>query len=127
MSETKKTVVTGEVVSSKSGDHKSHKENPKNVDTLNNETIAALGYVFFLIPLVFSPKSAFARFHANQGLLLQIYTVVIIAVAQIPFLGIVIGFFGFLLSILLFVFGIFQANSGNKIRLPIIGSYDIIK
>ena len=27
MSETKKTVVTGEVVSSKSGDHKSHKEN----------------------------------------------------------------------------------------------------
>jgi len=125
MSESKKTVITGEVVSSKSSHSKS--ENVKNVDTQNNQTLAALGYVFFVIPLLFAPKSAFARFHANQGLLLQIYTVVVAVLAQIPLLGLIIGFFGFLLSILLFIFGLYMANSGAKNRLPIIGVYDIIK
>lgn len=126
MSESKKTVITGEVVSSKSSHSKS--ENIKNVDNQNNRTLAALGYVFFVIPLAFAPKSAFAKFHANQGLLLQIYTLCVVVLAQIPVIGwFIIGPFGYLLAIVLFVFGLYMANSGEKNRLPIIGEYDIIK
>lgn len=124
MSESNKKVLTGEVVSSKSN---FDKKDIHNVDVESYKTVAALGYIFFLIPIILAPKSAFARFHANQGLLLQIYTLIIMVFAGIPFLGLIIAFFGFLLSILLFIFGLFQANNGIKGRLPIIGNYDIIK
>jgi uncharacterized membrane protein len=122
MAETKKTVITGEVVTSNS-----KQEKPQNVDNQNHKTMAALGYIFFAIPLIFAPKSAFARFHSNQGLLFQIFVLIVAALGRIPILGwFIIGPFGYLLAIFLFIFGLIQANSGNKIRLPIIGSYDII-
>src|ERR1035437_3247453 len=41
-------------------------------DVEKNKAMAILGYIFFVIPLAAAPKSKFARFHANQGLLLFI-------------------------------------------------------
>lgn len=39
-------------------------------DAEENRATACLAYIIFLLPLVFAPKSKFARYHANQGLLL---------------------------------------------------------
>src|SRR5271170_5256640 len=47
-------------------------EVPVDPDVQNHKAVAILAYIFFVIPLVAAPHSKFARFHANQGLLLFI-------------------------------------------------------
>lgn len=46
---------------------------PEEIDATENHAAGALAYLCFVIPLVYAPKSAFARFHANQALVLQLH------------------------------------------------------
>src|SRR6202012_2144623 len=54
----------------------SEPEIPLDPDVEKHKRPAMLGYIFFLTPLVAAPNSRFARFHANQGLLLQLTWIV---------------------------------------------------
>ena len=93
-------------------------------------TIAALGYLIFFLPLIVEPRTEFKVFHANQALLLLIFTVLGNFVAS--FLTIVlIGLLLFpvvnIFAFVAFILGIVNAFNGEKKRLPLIGNWDLLK
>jgi uncharacterized membrane protein len=122
---------------------------PVDPDIQQNKVMAVLAYIgiLVLVPLFGAKQSRFARYHANQGLVLLIcevaygiiYSVLsavlvggAVAAGSVTGLGgagIVITLLG-LLSIAFLVFailGIVNAAQGNYKPLPIIGKFNILK
>ena len=95
-------------------------------DVAGNKVMAVLSYIWilFLIPLLAAKDSPYARFHANQGLVLFIWSIVTMILRRIwsP-LGAIAGIIGFIL----FIIGIVNAASGRAKELPIIGKFRLIK
>lgn len=98
-----------------------------------NKLLAAISYIWILciVTILCSKDDAFARYHANQGLVLLIANIVVgvanAILAFIPFVGAIIAW---VLSIACFVFmilGIVNAATGKMKPLPIIGGIEIIK
>ena len=93
--------------------------------------LSAIGYIglLFLVPYLVKPKDKFAVFHANQGLLLLIATVVINAIGSIiPVIGwFIILPLGGIFTLVLFILGIISALKGEEKRLPLIGNFDLLK
>lgn len=57
-------------------------------DIENNKTMAGLAYLLFFLPLIVCPESRYAKFHANQSLLLTITAILgYIVLAIIPIIG----------------------------------------
>ncbi len=104
------------------GDQQKPQLNPNQ----QQKTIAALGYVFFLLPIIFNFNNKFYRFHANQSLCLLIYLAISTGLSVIPAVGWLMSALGWVLGILFFLFGVISAYTGNRWRIPIIGIYDII-
>ena len=106
---------------------------PASSDAEANKVMAVIGYIFpflFFIPLLneASKNSPFARFHANQQLLLLIVAVIIDIVGPvIPVLGraIILPIGSVFISVLAIV-GIVGAVKDKMNPLPIIGGYKII-
>lgn len=106
-------------------------------DIESNKVLAAIGYVpvLFLVPLLVAPQSRFAKFHANQGLILTLGAVVL-EVAQV-ILCAVFGAVPLLrrfvpeiisavisVAILAYVvIGIVTAAQGKAKKLPFIGGF----
>lgn len=106
---------------------KGSEENFDNVKTV--AAVAYLGITFF-VPLLTNPESDFARFHANQGLLLLITgTVVNIlgGMLMVVLIGLVILPLGNLFVLILFIMGLINAMNGEKKPLPLIGGIQLIK
>lgn len=103
-----------------------NKENIENVKVVS--AVAYLGILFF-VPMVTNPKSRYAMFHANQGLLLLIAGVAVQLIGWIiPFIGwFLILPLGGIFVFVLFIMGLVNALNGNKKRLPLIGGFDLIK
>jgi uncharacterized membrane protein len=118
-------------------------------DAETNKGMAILAYICFLIPLIAAPKSGFAKFHANQGLLsFMVWCAAILGnvvllvldwslgdlLKKLSFLGM---FFSCVLTLLqpalilgalaLTIFGIVQAANGEWKQLPLIGQITLIK
>ena len=118
-------------------------------DVEQHKGMAILAYICFLIPLLAAPKSKFARFHANQGLLtFIIWCVAIVAnialhvfddlvLPHFAGVGLLHAFFScgiFLVDAGLLVcalaatlYGIIQASNGAKKELPLFGTITLIK
>lgn len=102
-------------------------------DIQQNKVMAILAYIgiLFLIPLLAAPQSQFARFHANQGLVLFIVDIILGVVVRIclfiPIVGLIISSVVGLCIFLLMVLGIVNAASGKGKELPLIGKIRIIK
>ncbi len=105
-------------------------------DIADNKTYAILSYIWilFLVPLFAAKESKFARFHANQGIVLAIVetvcAIIFSILARIPFIGWLFGIVDGLLGlcfILLMIVGILNANNGKAKELPIIGKFKILK
>ena len=110
-------------------------------DAEENKIMAILAYfgILVLVPLLAAKESAFARFHANQGLLLLIAGIALsIAASILMFIVVFISYtlifvvYGILsiASIGLFVLaiiGIINAAKGEAKELPLIGKYTILK
>lgn len=111
-------------------------------DIEQNKLMAVIAYIplLFLIPLFAANNSKYAKFHANQGLILTGYSFICgiinafigFLIAWIPFIGPVIT--GLVTAVLgisvigLMVYGIIFTVQGNAKRLPIIGGLiDVIK
>lgn len=103
--------------------------------------MAVLAYfgILVLIPILAAKESKFARFHANQGLILLItgvaysifVQVVIKIVAFISYaltgiVGIALGL-AWLLLLVLAIIGIINAVKGEFKQLPLIGQFQILK
>lgn len=110
-------------------------------DIADNKVMAILSYIgiFVLVPIFGAKNSPFARFHANQGLVLCLTTIaygfikgVIRGVLHIFgwFLSSSVGWVLSLVNIVLFVFfimGIIYAAQGRAKELPIIGRIHLLR
>jgi uncharacterized membrane protein len=96
-------------------------------DIEKNKTMAGLAYLIFFLPLIASPDSAFAKFHANQGLLLFLLALIgNIVLSMIPFLGwILLPIFN-LGILVLAILGMINGFGGKAKHLPIIGKVFVI-
>ena len=106
----------------------------------NDKVYGILSYIgiLVLVPLL-AGKTQFARFHANQGLVLFIADIILGVVigisvgvlSLIPFVGVVLGsilsgVLGLCIFILM-IMGIVNAANGEMKPLPIIGGIKLIK
>lgn len=108
-------------------------------DIEQNKLMAVLSYFSLLVvlPILLAKESKYARFHANQGLILMIVTMgwqfassmLTVAFSRfwwqmrfvLPFTGIV-----YILLLVLFVMGVANALSGKAKELPLIGKFRIL-
>ena len=126
-------------------------------DAEKNKLFGILAYIpfLFLVPLFAAPDSKFSKFHANQGLLLTIVSVVLWIVQWIlnaiiraifyrdpqtledwvnyvnrasstPFLIIFVLLVVWAIVTILAIIGIVSANKGECKPLPVIGKFNLI-
>jgi len=105
-------------------------------DIEQNKVYAVLAYIglLFLVPLLAAPNSKFARYHTNQGIVLFLATIVLMAasmvLAIIPFIGCVATILSVAIAgaaVVFMVLGIINAASGLYKPLPLIGHYQLLK
>jgi len=111
---------------------------PKDIEA--NKVMALLAYlgILVLVPLLAAKDSKYARFHANQGLVLCIAAIIygvaysilsgiILAISwRLYFVVSLIGLVG-VVFVVLCVIGIINALNGRAKELPIIGKYRLLK
>ncbi len=87
-------------------------------DAEENKLWAVIGYfgLLCLIPLLAKKDSAFAQYHAKQGLVL---TIVAFVLGFIPFVNLL----AWIVTLILFIIGIMNALNGKMAPLPVIGQY----
>jgi uncharacterized membrane protein len=100
--------------------------------------IIAYLWIFCLIPIIFAKDSPFAKYHANQGLVLflleiilsiSLYLINIIIITMTPSLGFIVSILGLvhLGPLVLLIFGIINAAAGKCVPLPVIGGIKLLK
>ncbi len=103
---------------------------PVTQDAMDNNGLAALCYLsplFTVLALVANGKSDFVRYHANQGVCLDVLYLICTLLLIIPFLGwFVYGILTFVLLIFR-IMGIVNARKYRMSELPICGKWTIIK
>ena len=106
-------------------------------DIEKHKVMAILAYfgILVLVPIFGAKDSKFARFHANQGLILFIIMLVLWVLGQIC-LAISLKFYAimsvlfmicYLVLAVLAIMGIINAASGKAKELPLVGKYRILK
>lgn len=109
-------------------------------DAQDNKVMAILAYFgpLVLVPILAARESRFARYHANQGLVLLIaciaYSIVygivssiILAISwRLYFITAIIGIVG-IVFLVLAIIGIINAANGRAKELPLIGKIKILK
>ena len=90
--------------------------------------------ILVLVPIFAAKNSRYARFHANQGLVLLICGAAVIITLSIlgiiPYVGIVFRIISYLAGLAfagLVVFGIVHVAKGRAKELPLIGKFRILK
>ena len=105
-------------------------------DIQDNKVMGILAYIgpLVLVPIFAAKNSKYARFHANQGLVLLICAAIVLTVLNIlgiiPYVGIVFRIISYLASLAvtgLAVFGIVNVARGKAKELPLLGKYKILK
>lgn len=98
-------------------------------DINNNKIFAILAYfgILVLVPIFAAKDSKFAKFHANQGLLVFIAEIAGSVISVIPVLGTLVSFVVSIACFALAIIGIINAAKGEAKELPIIGKYQILK
>lgn len=104
---------------------------------VRKKVVCALTYLFgilFFLPLIVYPDDDFARFHANQGLIVLLVSVIGGAVlgilTMLPVVGLVFTILSSLFGVVMLVaciFGILNVVREEKRELPVIGKFTIIK
>jgi len=124
-------------------------EDPELADIEKNKGMGVLAYVCFILPLVLAPNSKFARFHANQALLVFIVWCVAIVgnialwltqflvtslLGKIYVLHAFLSCFLYLLqpalllgAMAMTIYGIVQAANGERKAVPLVGQLTLIK
>lgn len=95
----------------------------------NDKVFGILSYfgILWLIGLL-AGKTEFAKFHANQGLVLFIAGIIIGAVSAVPIVGwFIVAPLGSIATLVLAIMGIVNAAKGEMKPLPVIGKFQIIK
>ena len=85
------------------------------------------------MPLILYPKDDFAKFHANQSLVILLTSIIVSALCSIlgmiPAIGFVFGIIGGVLGFVILIaciLGIVAVVQDEKTKLPLIGNIRII-
>jgi len=106
------------------------------MDIEQSKMIALFSYLSWLvlIPILVAPNSPYARFHANQGIVLAIaeaiISVLVTVMSFMPLVGWIFLILSAIISLFCFaltIFGIVNAVNGRAKRLPITGHIILIK
>ena len=109
-------------------------------DADKNKIFGILAYlgILCLVPILAAKDSPFAKYHANQGLVLFVFEIVIwialfvlnIVISMLPgglgFLSAVLGLV-YLAPLILLILGIINAAAGKCVPLPVIGGIKLLK
>lgn len=107
-------------------------------DINDNKVMAILAYIgiLVLIPILAAPQSKYARYHANQGLVLFIIELIyaaitgvlgfVLAMLHLGFLAIIFSLIGIVFLVYM-ILGIVNVVNGTAKELPIIGKIKILK
>lgn len=115
-----------------------HEYDPQDIALYKRISVVAYLGLLVLIPMICIQNSRFTRYHSNQGLVLAILDVVVMALATVMttlfrnslFLLILAGIISFALSVVLIyltVVGIINAVKGRAKELPVIGKIRLLK
>lgn len=97
-------------------------------DIEKNKVMAGLAYIIFFLPLLACPDSKFAKYHANQGLLLLIVSFAgSIILSLIPIIGWLLLPIFTVVVLVFAIIGLINGLGGKSKQLPIIGKYKILK
>ena len=112
-------------------------------DIEENKAMGVLAYlsILVLIPLLAAPKSKFARYHTNQGLILFILELItgvlqgflhfmFTAVVDVHAVDVIFSIIFYLIDLVYLLFiilGIINVVQGKAKQLPIIGKFKILK
>jgi uncharacterized membrane protein len=99
-------------------------------DIERNKAVSMLAYlgILFFLPLVVCPNSRFGRYHANQGLVLFLFSAVgNLAFRHLLFFGRFFGWIYGVLMLILLIVGMVNAYNGRAVPLPVIGGIRIIR
>lgn len=101
--------------------------NPADIEA--NKILSLFSYlgILFLIPLLAAKDSKYARFHANQGIVLFIFSIAVNLLRYIPYIGGILGGIGSLITFVLAIIGIVNAVNGKAKELPVIGKIKLLK
>ncbi|MGX7419085.1 hypothetical protein ACWOFR_09755 [Carnobacterium gallinarum] len=97
-------------------------------DIEQNKLMGGLAYFIFFLPLLVCPDSKFARFHANQSLLLLILSVAgTFILGLLPIIGWLLLFPFSIFLFILYILGLINGFSGQAKRMPLFGNVDLLK
>ncbi|MBQ6267188.1 MAG: hypothetical protein IJK64_05400 [Clostridia bacterium] len=98
-------------------------------DVRRNRWISIPAYLppLFLLPLLLRKESAFARFHANQGILLLVFQIVALLLFLIPYIGKFACAVLLVISAVMGIYGMVNAARGKAKELPFVGKYRVLK
>ncbi|NLD87739.1 MAG: hypothetical protein GX633_05725 [Clostridiales bacterium] len=102
-----------------------NKYDPQDIEA--NKTVSMLAYLIFFLPLLVCPQSKFARFHANQGLLIWIMCFASAVIKIIPIIGGIVSSLIAIAALIFIILGMVNTNKGLAQELPVIGHLQIIK
>ena len=113
----------------KQGNSTSKNASPEGMEeNANEKTMGGLAYLIFFLPLIACPQSQYARFHANQALVLVIVAVAgNIILGLIPVVGWIIMPIFSICIVALEIYGLINGFTGKMKKLPVIGSITILK
>jgi uncharacterized membrane protein len=128
--------VTPVTVSSLVGDGEALEVTPEDAET--NKIFGILAYlgILCLVPLLAAKNSPFAKYHANQGLVLflaEIALAIILEIVDQLLYMVGLGFLSLFFSLIwlgvifLLIIGIINAAAGKCVPLPVIGKFKLIK
>ena len=101
-------------------------------DIAANKGICILAYfgILFFIPLVARPNSAFAKYHANQGLLFFVLGVMLsafqVGLPYVPLVSHLLNAVIIVFELVMFIIGVVNVCNGKAKDLPIVGSLRLI-
>jgi uncharacterized membrane protein len=112
---------------------------PETLDVEQNKVFAVLAYIgiLFVVPLLAAPRSRFARYHTNQGIVLFLSILIlwfglgvlaafpIVNIIMIP-IGVTAGFILSAGGLVFMIIGIIHAASGEYKPLPWIGHFRLL-
>lgn len=96
-------------------------------DVNKNKLMAVLAYIgpLVIIPILVAKDSKFAKFHANQGLILFLIALVCSLLTKLKVIGWLFSVCGAVVFILAVV-GIIYACQGKAKELPVVGNWKIL-